>query len=111
MKNIMFCQTFSEHDLLPMSVVSLNKKPLNTLLFSVVLYPAPLLTLHFCVSSYSDNFVEIGNPLLMIRFHAFICSRTKEATMHSIAKTPLKYYLCQYFTNQRMYIWYHGDIT
>ena len=26
MKNIMFYQTFSEHNLLPMSVVSLNKK-------------------------------------------------------------------------------------
>ena len=74
----MFYQTFSEHDLLPMSVVSLNKKKTFNTLFSVVLYSAPLLTLHFCVSAYSDNFVEIGNPLLMIRFHAFICSRKKK---------------------------------
>ena len=30
MKNIMFYQTFSEYDLLPMSVVSLNKKKHET---------------------------------------------------------------------------------
>ena len=48
--------------------------------------PAPLPTLHFCVSSYNNNFVEIGKPLLMIRFHAFICSRKTKATMHTIAK-------------------------
>ena len=93
MKNITFYQIFSENDLLPMSVVSLNKKNMK-----------PLPTLHFCVSSYSDNFVEIGNSLLMIRFHAFICSRKREATMHTIAKTLLISYFCQYFINQRMYI-------
>ena len=55
-------------------------------IFSVVLYPAPLPTLQFCVSSYNNNFVKIGKPLLMIRFHAFICSRKRKATMHTIAK-------------------------
>ena len=84
MKNIMFYQTFSEHNLLSMSVVSLNKK--HETHFSVVLYPATLPTLHFCVSSYNNYFVEIGNPPLMIRFHAFICSRKRKATMHTIAK-------------------------
>ena len=69
-----------------MSVVSLGKKTCNTLLFTVVLYPALLPTLHFCVSSYSDNFVESGNPLLMIRFHTFFCSRKCEASLHTIAK-------------------------
>ena len=45
MKNIMFHQTFSEHNLLSMTVVSLNKNMKH--IFSVVLYPVPLPTLHF----------------------------------------------------------------
>ena len=57
-----------------------------TQIFIVVLYQAPLPTFHFCVSSYNNNFVEIGKPLLMIRFHAFICSRKRKVTMHTIAK-------------------------
>ena len=84
MKNIMFYQTFYERNLLSMTVVSLNKNMKH--IFSVVLYPAPLPTLHFCVSSYNNNFVEIGKHLLMIRFNAFICSRKRKATMHTIAK-------------------------
>ena len=79
MKNIMFYQTFSEHNLLPMSEVSLNKKKTwIALLFSVVLYPAPLPTLHFCVNSYSNNSVQIGKSLLMIRFHAFIFTKKEK---------------------------------
>ena len=86
MKNIMFYQTFSEHNLLHMSEVSMNKKNMNNIIIFSSSVSSSVTYVTFCVSSYSNNFVQIGKSLLMIRFHAFICSRKREATMHTIAK-------------------------
>ena len=76
----MFFQTFSELNLFPISDVSLNKKHETRFIFSRFVSSSVTYVTFFCVSSYSNNFVQIDKPLLMIRFHAFICSRKREAT-------------------------------
>ena len=100
MKNIMVYQTISEHNLLPMSEVSLDKNKMNHIVFSVVLYPVPLPTLHFCISFYTNNFVQIGKPLLMIRFQV-LSVLEKRSNNAYYCKTLLISHFCQHL-NQRM---------
>ena len=77
------------------------KPSIIIIIISVVLYPALLPTLHFCVPSNNDNFVGIGNPLLMIGLHAFICSRKKRSNNAYYCKNTSYILLLSVFHKQQ----------
>ena len=63
----------SEHNLLLMSVVSVNKKIMkHIIIFSVVLYLSLLSTLQCCKSSCSFNFMEMGKSLSNVSASCFL---------------------------------------